>query len=117
MFLCTCLRTRRWLRRLAAIFFQQLLGRVVLGCDLEFLDCLVTLLLELVEGALSARNSIVKQASTSCPHNVDSVSEKLSVAVRRGSQWSSYKTGPQVMAIYSLDPQLSHPNTSARIIE
>lgn len=93
------------------------MSRVVLGCDLEFLDGLVTLFLEFIESALGARDAIVEQASTDSPHSVDSARETLSVAARTGGHQSSYKTGPPAIAMYSLEPQLSHPSTSASIIE
>lgn len=68
--------------RFAAILLQQLLGRVILGCDLELLDGLVALFLELIEVMLCSRNAIVKPSSTGSSHNVDSAKQKPSACVR-----------------------------------
>lgn len=46
--------------RLAAILLQQLLSRVVLGCDLELLDSLVTLLVQLIDMALTSGDAVFK---------------------------------------------------------
>jgi hypothetical protein len=53
-----CVGTVLW--RLAAILLEQLLSRVVLGCDLELLDSLVALFVQLIDMALASGDAIFK---------------------------------------------------------
>lgn len=81
-FLGIGLGTWRGFGRFAAILLQQLLGRVILGCDLELLDGLVALFLELIEAMLSSRNTVVKPSSTGSSHYIDSAKKEPSAWVR-----------------------------------